>query len=37
MAAQTALAPFRVGLKEVYLYEIPQQERERERTFDSEY
>jgi hypothetical protein len=27
-AAQTAAAPFRVGLKEVYLYDIPQHERE---------
>jgi len=26
-AAQTALAPFRVGLKEVYLYDIPSKER----------
>jgi hypothetical protein len=35
MAAQTALAPFRVGLKEVYLYDIPEQERES--AVDSEY
>jgi hypothetical protein len=28
MAAQTAAAPFRVGLKEVYLYDIPDQKRE---------
>jgi hypothetical protein len=31
MAAQTAAAPFRVGLKEVYLYEIPEQ-KERKRS-----
>jgi hypothetical protein len=35
-AAQTAMAPFRVGLKEIYLYDIPQQT-DRENPFNSEY
>jgi len=35
-AAQTAMAPFRVGLKEIYLYDIPQQT-DRENPINSEY
>jgi hypothetical protein len=35
-AAQTAMAPFRVGLKEIYLYDIPQQT-DRENPMNSEY